>query len=518
MQKEFSVCFSQNNMTSRDPASNQLLEFSSKQGTKPESITTSGGNPVPEKDASLTVGYHGPTLLQDWVLIDELAHFSRERIPERVVHAKGAGAFGYFEVTHDITKYTAAKVFSEIGKKTPIAVRYSQVAGEMGYSDTVRDFRGFAIKFYTEDGIWDLVGNNFPVFFVKDAALFPTFIHVLKRNPTTHIRPDYDMFWDFITLREESMHSVLMMFADRGIPDSYRKMHGYGANTFAFVNAHGKVVYCKFHYLTIQGIGYLKSDKAEKLAGSDPDYLIRDLYNAIESGKYPSWNMYVQIMTVEQAAKSTYDPFDDSKVWLHADYPLIPVGRFVLNKNPTNYFAEVEQIAFDVSHLIPGIEPSPDRMLQGRLFNYGDTHRYRLGVNNTQLPVNSPFKVNNYQRDGRNSLQSQSGAPVYHPNSFKGPEEDKRAKALSPIWPLVGDAQRLDNGNDDNYTQPRLLYQRVLKPLERGRLIDNIVSWLQYANSVLQERAIINFSKVDEDLGRRIRESLHSKSHAQVDL
>ncbi|KAG5862005.1 hypothetical protein JTB14_013758 [Gonioctena quinquepunctata] len=243
----------------RDATSNQLLEYSRKQGDEKRSITTSGGNPIPEEDAALTVGYHGPILFQDWILIDELAHFSRERIPERVVHAKGAGAFGYFEVTHDITQYTAAKVFSEIGKRTPIGVRYSQVAGESGYADSVRDLRGFAIKFYTEDGIWDLVGNNLPVFFVKDSALFPDFIHVLKRNPKTHIRPDYDMFWDFISLRQESMHTILMMFGDRGIPKSYRNMHGYGVNTFAFVNAHGKFVYCKFHYLTNQGkdISYL---------------------------------------------------------------------------------------------------------------------------------------------------------------------------------------------------------------------------------------------------------------------
>ncbi|CAH1187434.1 unnamed protein product [Phyllotreta striolata] len=505
-------------MPLRDASSNQLLDYSRKQGDQRESITTSGGNPVPEKDASLTVGYHGPILLQDWVLIDELAHFSRERIPERVVHAKGAGAFGYFEVTHDITKYTAAKVFSEIGKKTPIVVRFSQVAGEMGSADTLRDFRGFALKFYTEDGIWDLVGNNFPVFFIRDCALFPNFIHVLKRNPSTHIRPDYDMFWDFISLREESMHAVLMMFADRGIPASYRQMHGYGVNTFAFVNNQGKFFYCKFHYLTDQGIANLTSDLGNKINGTDPDYLIRDLYNAIETGNYPSWTMYVQIMTPEQVSKLSYDPFDDSKVWLHAEFPLIPIGRFVLNKNPKSYFAEVEQLAFDVAHLIPGIEPSPDRMLQGRLFNYGDTHRYRLGINNTQLPVNSPFRVNNYQRDGQGALQSQNGAPVYHPNSFKGPEEESRAKALSPIWPLVGDAQRIDSGHDDNYTQARLLYKRVLKPAERGRLVDNIVSWLKNANGVIQERQIANFAKVDEDFAKRIKEEINAGSHPQVNL
>ncbi|KAG5890296.1 Catalase, partial [Gonioctena quinquepunctata] len=265
-------------------------------------------------------------------------------------------------------------------------------------------------------------------------------------------------------------------------------------------------------------IANLSSEQGQQIAGADPEYYIRDLYNAIAGGNYPSWNMYVQIMTPEQAAANPYDPFDDTKVWLHADYPLIPVGKFVLNKNPSSYFAEVEQIAFDVAHLIPGIEPSPDRMLQGRLFNYGDTHRYRLGINNTQLPVNSPFKVTNYSRDGRSTLQSQTGAPNYHPNSFNGPENDKRARALAPILPISGDANRIDSGNDDNYTQARLLYQNVMTADARGRLIQNIISWLKYANTVIQDRSIGNFSKVDEDLGRKIREGLNVDVHPHVNL
>ncbi|XP_018568973.1 catalase-like [Anoplophora glabripennis] len=494
----------------RDAAANQLLEFSKEHEDDNVSVTTTYGVPIGKKDASLTVGYHGPILLQDTVLIDELSHFSRERIPERVVHAKGAGAFGYFEVTHDITQYTAACVFSQIGKKTPIAVRFSQVAGELGYPDTVRDVRGFAIKFYTEDGIWDLVGNNQPTFFVKDCILFPSFIHTLKRNPKTHLRPDYDMFWDFVTLRQETMHTSVIFFSDRGIPASYRKMHGYGVNTFAFVNNQGQFSYCKFHYRTNQGISNLSSEQAQKIAGIDTDYHTRDLYDAIANGDYPSWDFYIQIMTPEQAAKNPYDPFDDTKVWLHADYPLIPVGRFVLNRNPNNYFAEVEQIGFDVAHLIPGIEPSPDRMLQGRLFNYGDTHRYRLGANNLQLAVNAPFNFHSYTRDGESTIHSQGGAPNYHPNSFKGPDNDRRAHALAPVIPLSGDAKRLDSGNDDNFTQPRLLYRRVLKPDERGRLIQNIVSWLKPTNSVMQERAISAFSLVDTDLGEKIKEALNS--------
>ncbi|KAG5860783.1 hypothetical protein JTB14_036354 [Gonioctena quinquepunctata] len=492
----------------RDIAADQLSEYAKQVGENEDTITTTWGTPVPDKNASLTVGYHGPILFQDYNLIDEIAHFTRERIPERVVHAKGAGAFGYFEVTHDITQYTAAKVFSEIGKKTPIAVRFSQVAGELGYPDTIRDVRGFAIKFYTEDGIWDLVGNNAPVFFVKDCALFPSFIHVMKRNPVTHMRPDFDMFWDMITLRPETTHTCLMFFSDRGIPASFRQMHGFGTNTFAFVNAHGKFFYCKFHSRSEQGVVNLPPKEAQKIAGEDPDYHVRDLYNAIENENYPAWKFYVQIMTPEQAAKNPYDPFDDTKVWFHDEFPLIPVGRFVLNRNPKNYFAEVEQIGFDPAHLIPGIEPSPDRMLQGRLFAYGDTHRYRLGVNHLQLPVNAPFKSHHFDRDGQGTLHSMGGAPNYHPNSFSSPKIDTRAKALSPILPLHGDAQRVDNGNDDNFTQPRRLYQKVMKEDEKSRMIENMVAWLKPSKRIFQEKAIEMFSNVDKDLGSRLRSGL----------
>ncbi|EEZ97708.2 Catalase-like Protein [Tribolium castaneum] len=418
-------------------------------------------------------------------------------------------------------KYTAAKVFAHVGKKTPIAVRFSQVAGEMGYPDTVRDVRGFAVKFYTEDGIWDLVGNNTPIFFIRDSILFPSFIHILKRNPVTHLRPDYDMFWDFISLRPETTHQTLVLFSDRGIPSSYRHMHGYGSNTFTLINSHGQPFYCKFHYLTNQGIRTLGSSKATEIAGQDPDFHTRDLYNAIATGNYPSWSFYIQIMTPEQAEKHPWDPFDVTKVWLHADFPLIPVGKLVLNRNPKNYFAEVEQMAFDPAHLIPGIEPSPDRMLQGRLFNYGDTARYRLGANNLQLPVNSPFKLHNFSRDGFATLDSQGGAPNYHPNSFGGPDNDKRAQALSPLWQVGGSAGRYDNGGEDwdNYGQARLLYHRVLKEEEKERLVDNIVSWLKNAAGFLQERAIKNFANVDEEFGRKIKAGIQAqttKTHADL--
>ncbi|KAJ8948347.1 hypothetical protein NQ318_019332 [Aromia moschata] len=395
-----------------------------------ESATTAHGTPIAEKDATMTVGPRGPVLLQDNAFIEEMAHFDRERIPERVVHAKGAGAFGYFKVTHDITKYTAATVFSAVGKETPVAVRFSTVGGESGSADTVRDPRGFAVKFYTEDGIWDLVGNNTPIFFIRDPIFFPSFIHTQKRNPQTHLK-DANMFWDFLTLRPETMHQTMFLFADRGIPDGYRHMNGYGSHTFKLVNKDGKSHYCKFHYKTDQGIKNLDVKRADQLSGSEPDYGIKDLYNAIADGQYPSWTFYIQVMTPEQAAASKFNPFDLTKIWSHSEYPLIKVGKMVLNRNPKNYFAEVEQIAFSPAHLIPGIEPSPDKMLLGRLFAYGDTHRHRLGPNYLQLPVNCPFQVRNYQRDGAMCLSNQGGGPNYHPNSFGGPENDERARSLA---------------------------------------------------------------------------------------
>lgn len=295
-----------------------------------------------------------------------MSHFDRERIPERVVHAKGAGAFGYFEVTHgEIQKYSAAKVFSSVGKRTPIAVRFSTVGGESGSADTVRDPRGFAIKFYTEDGIWDLVGNNTPVFFIRDPILFPSFIHTQKRNPATHLK-DADMFWDFFSLRPETTHQFMILFSDRGIPDGFRHMNGYGSHTFKLINANGEPSYCKFHYKTNQKIRNIPPERANELASSDPDYSIRDLYNAIAKGDYPSWTFYIQVMSYEEAQKATFNPFDVTKVWPQGEYPLIPVGKFTLDRNPSNYFAEVEQIAFSPANLIPGIEASPDKMLQGK--------------------------------------------------------------------------------------------------------------------------------------------------------
>jgi len=503
-------------MAHRDKASVQLKDWK-EQNKDTSSATTGHGSPLIAKDATMTVGPRGPVLLQDNHFLDELAHFDRERIPERVVHAKGAGAFGYFEVTHDITKYSAAKVFSTVGKRTPIAIRCSTVGGESGSADTVRDPRGFAVKFYTEDGIWDLVGNNTPIFFIRDPILFPSFIHTQKRNPATHLK-DPDMFWDFITLRPETIHQVMFMFSDRGIPDGFRHMNGYGSHTFKLVNAEGKPVYCKFHYKTDQGIKCIDPKRASELSATDPDYGIRDLYNSIAKGQYPSYTMSIQVMTPQQAAASKFNPFDLTKVWPHGEYPLIPVGKLVLDRNPANYFADVEQIAFSPAHLIPGIEPSPDKMLLGRLFSYGDTHRHRLGPNYLQLPVNCPFKVRNYQRDGPSALQNQGGAPNYHPNSFGGPSNDGRAKVLQPPFAVAGDVQRYDSGDEDNFSQPRIFYQKTLDAAHRERLISNIAGHLKDASDFIQERAVKNFSQVDADLGRKIAEGLKAqmKPHANL--
>ena len=453
------------------------------------------------------------------IRIDELAHFDRERIPERVVHAKGAGAFGYFEVTHDITQYCSAKVFETVGKRTPIAVRFSTVGGESGSADTARDPRGFAVKFYTDDGIWDLVGNNTPIFFIRDPILFPSFIHTQKRNPQTHLK-DPDMLWDFISLRPETTHQVMFLFADRGIPDGYRFMNGYGSHTFKMVNKDGQAVYVKFHYKSNQGIKNLEVSRADELAGSDPDYSIRDLHNAIARGECPQYNLSIQVMTFEQAEKFKYNPFDLTKVWPHKDYPLIPVGKLVLDRNPTNYFAEVEQIAFAPSHMVPGIEPSPDRMLQGRLFSYNDTHRHRLGPNHMQLPVNCPYRVatKNYQRDGpMNFTDNQGGAPNYFPNSFGGPAECERARKAEAPFRVTGDVCRYSNGDaEDNFGQCRDFWLNVLDDASRKRLVSNIAGHLKNASPFIQERAIKNFTQVHVDFGRQLTETLKVSKSANL--
>lgn len=478
-------------------------------------MTTATGSPVC-KVASLTVGPRGPMLLQDFVYIDELTHFNRERIPERVVHAKGSGAFGTFKVTHDVSKYCKASVFSKVGKETPVAVRFSTVGGEKGSADTARDPRGFAVKFYTEDGNWDLVGNNTPIFFIRDPILFPSFIHTQKRNPVTNLK-DADMFWDFISLRPETTHQVMFLFSDRGTPDGYRHMNGYGSHTFKLINAKNEPVYCKFHFKTDQGIKNLMADRADALAGSDPDYAQRDLFNAIADGQHPSWTLNIQVMTYQQAEKCPFNPFDLTKVWSHVDYPLIPVGKLVLNRNPKNYFADVEQIAFSPAHMVPGVEASPDKMLQGRLYSYSDTHRHRLGSNYLQLPVNCPFqtKATNCHRDGPQCLgDNQGGAPNYYPNSFSGPVDN--TKDVECPFIVTGDVQRYNSADDDNFSQAEIFWSKVLTPAERGRLVENLAGHMKDAQPFLQDRAVGNFTKVHKDLGMQLRKALEAhKTKAQ---
>ncbi|XP_033211079.1 catalase-like [Belonocnema kinseyi] len=492
---------------SRDPAAEQLNCYKETVKTVPI-LLTGNGEPIANKNDSLTAGKYGPTLLQDFVYLDEMSHFNRERIPERVVHAKGAGAFGYFEVTHDITKYTKAKLFSAILKRTPIAVRFSQVGGERGSADTVRDPRGFAVKFYTEEGVWDLVGNNTPIFFIKDPLLFPSFIHTQKRNPVTNLK-DSDMFWDFLSLRPESTHQVMFLFSDRGIPDGYRYMHGFGSHTFKLVNAKDEIVYCKFHYKTDQGIRNLPVDRAAELSGTDPDYGIRDLYNSIARRQCPSWTLYIQVMTPKEAETFRWNIFDVTKVWPHKDFPLIPVGKIILDKNPESYFSDVEQIAFNVAHMVSGIEPTPDKMLQGRMFAYGDAHRYRLGTNHLQLPVNCPYKIMttmNYQRDGKMSINSQGGAPNYYPNSFKGPVETPNVK--EPAFNITGQADRYTPINEDDFGQVTIFWRNVLDSGAKTRLVNNLVTSLKRVSPFIVQRAVANFTQVDQDLGKRLRDGL----------
>ncbi|TRY73797.1 hypothetical protein TCAL_02199 [Tigriopus californicus] len=494
-------------MAARDKATNQLEDYR-KSVANGGLLTTSTGAPIADKLNSLTIGEKGPILIQDAVYIDEISHFDRERIPERVVHAKGAGAFGYFEVTNDISQYCKAKMFSEIGKRTPMVARFSTVGGESGSADTARDPRGFALKFYTEEGNWDLVGNNTPIFFIRDPILFPSFIHTQKRNPATHLK-DPDAFWDFITLRPETTHQVCFLFSDRGTPVGYRFMNGYGSHTFKMVNENGDPIYCKFHLKTDQGIKNFDRHQADDLTRDDPDFSIRDLYNSIAEGNHPSWTMHIQVMTFEQAEKFKFNPFDLTKVWPHSEYPLMKVGKFVLNRNPKNYFAEIEQSAFSPASLVPGIEPSPDKMLQGRLYSYDDTHRHRLGANFMQIPVNCPFRtrVANYQRDGPMTMDANQGdAPNYFPNSFSGPKEDKQFSEKS--FKVEGDVDRHSWSEADCYPQVTDFWSKTLNSEERTRLVDNIASHLCNAQPFLQERAVNQFGKVHPDFKKMLQEKL----------
>ncbi|MGE8203370.1 catalase KatA [Heyndrickxia sp. NPDC080065] len=470
-------------------------------------LTTSWGAPVGDNQNSMTAGSRGPTLIQDVHLLEKLAHFNRERVPERVVHAKGAGAHGYFEVTNDLTQYTKANFLSEVGKRTPLFIRFSTVAGELGSADTVRDPRGFAVKFYTEEGNYDIVGNNTPVFFIRDAIKFPDFIHTQKRDPQTHLK-NPTAVWDFWSLSPESLHQVTILMSDRGIPATFRHMHGYGSHTFKWVNEDGDGVWVKYHFKTEQGVKNIAPELAAKLAGENPDYHTEDLFNAIESGDFPEWKLYVQIMPLEDANTYRFDPFDVTKVWSQKDYPLIEVGRMVLNRNPENYFAEVEQATFSPGNLVPGVDVSPDKMLQGRLFAYADAHRYRVGANHNQLPINRPKnEVNHYQRDGFMASGNNGGRSVYYePNSFGGPAEspeDKRA-----AYAVSGIADSVAYDHFDHYTQAGDLY-RLLNEEERTRLVENIVGAMKpVEKEEIKLRQIQHFYKADPEYGTRVAEGL----------
>lgn len=497
---------------SRDSANNQLIDFKNNTKSLAGVITSSSGIPIGIPDVSLSVGAKGPLLLQDYQYLAAVQHFNRERIPERVVSAKGAGAFGYFEVTHDISQYCAATIFEKIKKRTPIACRFSTFAGEIGSADTVHDLRGFAVKFYTEEGIWDLVGHNSPVYFIRDPMSFPSLVHSQKRNPQTNLK-DADMFWDFVTLRPETLHQICLMFSDRGCPDGYRHMHGYGVHAYKMLNAKGEVIYCKFHFRTDQGIQNIDATRAAELLANDRDYASRDLYNSIKNGNYPSWSMFVQLMTFDQAKKFKYNPFDCTKVWGRKDFPLIPVGKIILDRNPMNYFAEIEQLAFSQANMVPGIEPSPDKVLQGRLFAYGDAQTHRLGTNYNQIPVNCPYRitVKNYERDGIMTVtNNMAEAPNYYPNSFGGPQACDRVKALQTCCSVAGDIYRFDSSDtEDNYSQVTDFWVYVLDDGSRKRLVQYIAAHLCGASQFVQERALRQFTMIHVDFGRLLTEALN---------
>ena len=473
-------------------------------------LTTAAGIPVPDNQTSLTAGERGPTLLQDHYLLEKLSHFNRERIPERVVHAKAAGAHGVLTVTQDITQYTKARLFSKVGKKTEVLGRFSTVAGEKGSADTVRDVRGFALKFYTEEGNWDMVGNNTPVFFIRDAIKFPDFIHTQKRDPQTNVKADTPQ-WDFWSQVPESLHQVTILFSDRGIPRGIPYMNGYGSHTYSFINADNERFWVKFHFKTQQGIQCMPPDEAARLAGCDADYHTHQLFEAIERGERPRWTFSVQIMPEKEAETYRWNPFDLTKVWPHADYPLIEVGVLEMNRNPQNYFAEIEQSAFSPGNVVPGISFSPCKMLQARIFSYADASRYRLGTNFEHLPVNAPKAtkvVNTYQRDGAMRFDDNAGpGPNYEPNSFGGPTADPAYK--EPPLKICGDADRYEQerGVDDDYIQPGNLY-RLMSQEQQQCLIANIVGSLQNVPKAIQEKMVIHFRKADQAYGDGIAQSL----------
>ncbi|MFC7286961.1 catalase [Herminiimonas glaciei] len=471
-------------------------------------LTTIGGAPVPDNQNVLTAGPRGPQLLQDVWFLEKLAHFDREVIPERRMHAKGSGAFGTLTITHDITKYTKAKIFSQIGKKTELFMRFSTVAGERGAADAERDIRGFAIKFYTEEGNWDLVGNNTPVFFFRDPLKFPDLNHAVKRDPRTNLRSAKNN-WDFWSSLPEALHQVTIVMSDRGIPASYRHMHGFGSHTFSFISPSNERFWVKFHFKTQQGIKNLTDAEAAALVGSDRESAQRDLYDAIEKKDFPRWTMSVQIMPEKDAEKVPYHPFDLTKVWPKGDYPLIEVGVLELNRNADNYFADVEQAAFNPANVVPGISFSPDRMLQGRLFSYGDAQRYRLGVNHYQIPVNTPkCPFHAFHRDGAMRVDGNHGSTLhYEPNSYG--EWQEQPDFREPPLAINGAADHWNfrNDDDDYYSQPRALF-KLMNQTQRQALFDNTGRAMGDAPLEIKKRHVENCTKCDPAYGAGVAKAL----------
>lgn len=474
---------------------------------KPRYLSHANGAPVSDNLNILTAGRRGPALLQDIWLIEKLAHFDREVIPERRMHAKGSGAFGTFTVTNDVTRYTKAKIFSEIGKQTPMFARFSTVAGERGAADAERDIRGFALKFYTEEGNWDMVGNNTPVFFFRDPLRFPDLNHAIKRDPRTGMR-SADNNWDFWTLLPEALHQITIVMSERGIPRSYRHMHGFGSHTYSFINAANERVWVKFHFHTQQGIQNLTDAEAEALVGKDRETHQRDLFESIERGEFPRWKLFVQVMTDDQVKIFRFNPFDLTKVWPKSDFPLIEVGYFELNRNPENVFAEVEQAAFSPANVVPGISFSPDKMLQARLFSYGDAQRYRLGVNFNHIPVNAPkCPFHSYHRDGAMRTDGNLGrTPTYFPNSRD--EWIDQPGLNEPALELDGPAAHWDHRADnDHFQQPGDLF-RAMNAAQRQALFENTARSLGGVAIHIQERHIANCTKADPAYGAGVREAL----------
>ncbi len=465
--------------------------------------TTDAGIPAASDEYSLTVGPGGPILLQDHYVIQKMQAFNRERVPERVVHAKGGGAFGFFETTEDVSEYTRAALYQK-GTRTELLARLSAVAGELGYPDTVRDPRGFAIKHYTAEGNYDMVGNNTPVFFMRDPTKFQDFIRSQKRRADNHLR-DNNMQWDYWTLSPESAHHVTWLMGDRGLPRTWRHMNGYSSHTYMWINAGGERFWVKYHYKTDQGIEFLTQEQGTAMAADNPDAHLQDLWEAIRAGDAPSWTLYVQVMPFEEAADYRYNPFDLTKVWPHGDYPLVKVGRMVLDRNPDNYFAQIEQAIFEPNNMVPGIGPSPDRMLLARLFSYHDTHLHRVGVNAGQLPVNRPkAPVHSYNKDGAMRYANPSD-PVYAPNSFGGPAADPGRFGADPSWHVSGDIVRAAyeaHAEDDDFVQANAMVNKAMDQPARDRLVSNIVGHVRKGvEEPVLSRVFEYWRKVDKTIG-----------------